>query len=310
MAPSATQRLFLIGHPVGHSKSPVMYNAAYEALGLPWHYEALDVPDDPAAAAWLGERDFLAANVTTPFKPVALAASDRAAATAQLAGGANLVVIRGDQLLAFNVDGQGCVEFLRREGLDLAGKTAVVCGTGPTALSILHSCVLAGAARVVLLSRDKGRSASVLRRYVSQCQELAENVIDLTAFFAAGKHRTLAQALDEVNLQYGSYGTSQHAIEAADLIVDATTLGMAPEDPAPFDVALLHKGQWVLDTVYGHGTTALMAAAREAQCRAFDGFGMLVNQAVVSLRTLLDFESVDCSLSDDELFDLMAQAGR
>ena len=83
---------------------------------------------------------------------------------------------------------------------------------------------------------------------------------------------------------------------------------MREGDPAPFDTSLLSAGQVVFDVVYGHGTTALMSAAREAGCTAYDGAGMLVAQAVVTLNIVSDVVGVEVDLTFDELFDIMARA--
>ena len=148
------ESLYLLGHPIAHSKSPVMYNAVYARLGLPWCYELADLAGEEEARAFLAARDFLSVNITTPYKPHAFEAATHKAASAKLARGANLLVKHGEALLAYNTDGQGCVAFLERTGFDFAGASVAVCGTGPTALSILHAASLAGAGEIVLNSID------------------------------------------------------------------------------------------------------------------------------------------------------------
>ena len=142
---SEGERLYILGHPVAHSKSPVMYNALYERLGLPWTYALADYAELDEARAFLDARDFLSVNITTPYKPLAFQAATRKAASAQLAQGANVLVRKDEQLIGFNTDGDGCVKFLELAGVTFKGKRVVVCGTGPTALSILHACAIAGA---------------------------------------------------------------------------------------------------------------------------------------------------------------------
>lgn len=306
-APADTpQKLYVLGHPIAHSKSPVMYNAAYERLGLPWHYGAMDLPDALDARAFLKKRDFLSVNITTPYKPLAFELATARAASARLACGANVLVRKGDALIGYNTDGRGCVAYLERAGFDFGGKRVAVCGTGPTSLAILHAAAQAGADEVLLLGRDKDRAAEVLRSYADEYGLLARATIDLPA--ADEGHLSFREAYDHVCFKYGSYATSTCAIAAADLIVDATPLGMAAGDPAPFDTALLHEGQWVFDAVYGHGETALVAAARAAGCAALDGAGMLVAQAVVTVQIVCDIAEAPQPLGFGELFDLMADA--
>lgn len=300
------EKLYLLGHPIAHSKSPVMYNALYEKLGVNWRYDFMDCEEPERAEAFLASRDFLSVNITTPYKPLAYQAATVRAASAKLARGANVLVRKGDALIAYNVDGQGCVSYLEREGVSFAEASVVVCGTGPTALAILHAAAQAGACEVVLVGRDKERARLTLERYASDFGTLARTAIGMPA--PADHHLGFLEAYEHVKLKFGSYATSTKAISAADVVIDATPLGMAPGDPAPFDTALLRPDQFVFDVVYGHGTTSLVAAAREAGCKVRDGGGMLVAQAVVTAGIVCDIAEAPLSLSFDEAFSLMASA--
>lgn len=300
------EKLYILGHPVSHSKSPVMYNAAYEQLGLDWNYGFMDLPTAEDAERFLASKDYFSLNITTPYKPQAYEAAELKAASAQLAHGVNLIANKDGHLLGFNVDGQGAVRFMEREGVDFMEAKVVICGTGPTALATLHACVLAGAAEVLLLGRDKQRTRQVLERYVDEYRHLASTAIPMPS--AEDNHLSFVDAYEHANFKFGSYGTSKKAIAAADVIVDATVLGMKEGDPAAFDTSLLHEGQFVMDTVYGHGVTALVQGAREAGCTVFDGGGMLVSQAVLTAITLCEVADVQLGLGYDQLFDIMSEA--
>lgn len=303
-----TEKLYVLGHPVAHSKSPAMYNAVYSRLGLSWEYGLADCPTEAEAQAFLDKKDFLSINITMPYKPHALASANARAASARLAKGANLLVRKGDLLIAYNTDGQGCIDYLERCGFVFADKSVAVCGTGPTSLAILHAAAQAGAREVVLLGRNKEKSSQVLQDYLSDFGLLANATIDLPA--PKAHHRSFREAYNGCAFKYGSYATSHKTIAAADLIIDATPLGMKPDDPAPFDVELLREGQFVMDVVYGHGETALACAAREKGCTFVDGAGMLVGQALATVQIVCDIAGVDPSLSADEMFALMAQAAQ
>ena len=305
---SNSEKLYVLGHPVAHSKSPVMYNAVYPRLGLNWEYGLADCETEEEALTFLNKRDFLSINITMPYKPHALEVATARAASARLAKGANLLVRKGDLLVAYNTDGQGCVTYLERCGFAFANKRVAVCGTGPTSLAILHAAAQAGAAEVVLLSRDKAKSEAAMQSYLDDFSLLAHATIDLPA--AKSHHRSFRETYDECVFKFGSYATSHKAIVAADLIIDATPLGMKEGDPAPFDIELLHEGQFVLDVVYGHGETALAQGAHRAGCAFMDGAGMLVGQAVVTAEIVCDIAGVDLSLSADDMFALMAQAAQ
>lgn len=300
------KKLYILGHPVSHSKSPVMYNALYEALGLPWHYDFMDLPSDSDARDFLKARDFLSVNITTPYKPIAYEVATHKAASAQLAQGVNLLVVKDEAMIGYNVDGEGCVRFLELAGVCFKEAKVAVCGTGPTALAILHSAVQAGASEVLLLGRDKDRACRVIGRYMDTYRHLAMTAIDMPS--AVEGHLGFGEAYRHAEFKYGSYATSKKAIAEADVIIDATSLGMHDGDPAPFDIGLLSSGQVVMDTVYGHGTTAIIQAAQDAGCQAFDGAGMLVSQAVLSATIVCEVQGVELELTYDEMFRLMSKA--
>ena len=301
-----SENLYLLGHPISHSKSPAMYQAVYDRMGLNWTYDLKDCATKEEAQSFLDERRYLSINVTTPYKPLAYDAATARAASAKLARGANLLVKKGDVVMAFNTDGQGCVSYLERTGCSFAGARVAVCGTGPTALAILHACAQAGADQVLLLSRDKRRSRAALTAYVETLGELASATIDLAP--AKTHHRTLGETYEKTSFKFGSYATSTKAIAASDLIVNATPLGMHPDDASPISPMLFHASQTAFDAVYGHGETAFFKAARAAGAVALDGSGMLVAQAVATVSTLCDINGIATCPSSDDLFDVMEAA--
>lgn len=302
----SVEHLYILGHPVAHSKSPVMYNALYPELGLSWKYDFADMDTADEARSFLERRAFLSVNVTTPYKPEAFKAAQIKAASAKLARGVNLLVNKDGTLLGYNVDGLGCIRFLEREGVAFADKKIAVCGTGPTAMSILHAAAQAGAEEVLLLGRDRERTRSTMERYVEEFRHLASTAIPMPA--PSEGHLGFAEAYEHVNFKFGTYETSKKGIAAADVIVDATVLGMNPGDPSPFDTSLLRPDHIVMDTVYGHGESALIAAAREVGCKAFDGAGMLVSQAVLTAIILCEVEGVSLEWGYNTMFDIMAKA--
>lgn len=286
-AMGASEKLYVLGHPVGHSKSPVMHNAAYRALGLPWEYGFADIECEDEARAFIERRDWLGINITTPYKGLAFAAADTASASARLARGANVLANASGKLDAHNTDGFGCVTYLQSAGARFQGAHVVVCGTGPTSFSILGACADAGA-NVLMLGRDAQRARERVEAWCEARSALGMQV--------------------EARVAGGSYGESRGRIARADVIIDATPLGMKPGDPAPFDVSALHEGQWVFDAVYGHGETALAAGAKAAGCEFRSGGGMLVGQAVAAVQLFLQAAGEPDTLGFDGLFDVMARA--
>lgn len=294
--------MFVLGHPVGHSKSPAMMGAAFRAMGLDWEYGLADCASEDEARSFVAARGFRALNVTMPYKRLAFELATAPAATARLARGANVLIPLGAELAAFNVDGQGCVAFLEHEGVSFAEARVAVCGTGPTSLAILHAAAQAGAAETTLLSRSVERARAALEGYARDFAELVDATVDMPA--AHEHHRSFRETYECVSLACGTYDEAASALAAADVIVDATPLGMTAGDSAPFDVSLLHENQTILDVVYGHGETPLLAAARAAGCTAYDGAGMLASQAALTLGIVCDVAGVQ-PLPYDELFNLM-----
>jgi shikimate dehydrogenase len=283
-----------------------MHNALYKRLGLPWEYGVMDCADKEQAQRFLDKRGFLGLNVTTPYKPTAFQAATLKGASAKLARGANVLVCRGEALIAYNKDGEGCVSYLERQGFSFRGASVAVCGTGPTALAILHAAACAGAQGLALVGRSEQRAAAALKAYREEFKAMAYATIELPALREG--HRSFREAYDEAKFTSGSYDSVPQLIAEADLVVDATTLGMKAGDASPFDTALLQEHQTVYDVVYGQAQTALVTAAREKGCRAFDGRGMLVAQAVASATAFFEVSGIETDATEDEMFAIMARA--
>lgn len=287
------EHLYLLGHPVGHSKSAVMYNAVYEATGLPWRYDLLDCATEAEARMVLDARAFLQVNITTPYKPLAFAVADARTAAVDCVGGANVLVNRDGRLTAHNTDGIGCVGFLRREGFCFAGARVAICGTGPTSLAILTACAQLPVSEIMLLGRDAARTQMVLDGWKKRRARCG----------CGGGLRA-----DEVRVAASGYGEAAKQIMQADVVINATPLGMNADNPAPFDGELFRSGQWAFDCVYGHGVTAFTTAAQAAGCRVYDGAGMLVGQAVETVRIVERATGETIAIDDESMFEIMAAA--
>lgn len=300
------EKLYLLGHPVAHSKSPVMHNALYQKLGLDWHYDRMDCADQEEARRFIEGQEYLGINITTPYKPLAFSCADIKAASAELARGANVLASKASKLIGYNVDGLGCVSFLEQKGFPFAKATVVICGTGPTSFAIAHAAALAGASKVMIIGRESERAQAALDRYREELATLASATIALPPMQEG--HRSLREVSEQVAFSSGSYAECPQVFAEADLIVNATPMGMAHTGQLPFDTDLLHAGQTIYDVVYGQGETKLVAAARAQGCTAYDGSGMLVAQAVASDRIFFEIASVDLDMSDEEMFAIMAHA--
>jgi shikimate dehydrogenase len=255
-----TQLVGLIGWPVEHSFSPRMHNAAFDALGLNWRYVPLPVRPGRVEDALRGlmALGFRGANVTVPHKRAVLAALDDVAPDARALGAVNTLVVareddRGPALHGHNTDAGGFVAALRRGGFTPQGARAVVVGAGGAARAVVFGLLEAGARRVVVLNRTPARA----RRLVA----------DLGAGDRLDAHPLTGEALVE------------HA-RAADLLVNATTVGMAPAAERTIWVvdAPLPASLTVFDLVYNPLETRLLRQARRVGAATIDGLGMLVHQ--------------------------------
>jgi shikimate dehydrogenase len=245
------RRLAVLGHPVAHSRSPAIQNAALAELGLAaeWSYEAIDVAPDELAArlAAMGAEGYAGANVTVPHKRAALELADESSGRARQIGAANTLTFAHGQLLAENTDATG---LLRALPASPAGRRALVLGAG-------------GAARAVIwaLARE-GADVEVWNRTPSRARELAAE-FGVTAIEPEGELP-------------GGF----------ELIVNTTTVGMEGGGLAELRLApaSFSSAQTVVDIVYGSGETELLQAARERGATVVDGLEMLVRQGAESLR--------------------------
>ncbi len=248
MISGATRVAAVIGSPVRHSLSPALHNAAFEQLGVDWVYTAFDVAHGRAQAAVDAMRTLGLGglSVTMPHKEGIARAVDSLDAAAAALRSVNTVVPQADgSLKGYSTDGAGFVASLAAAGVGVDGRNVCVLGAGGAARAIIDALGRAGAARI-----------AVLNRTFSTAQEAVH----------------LAGAV-------GAIGVA-HDVRDADIVVNATSIGMGSND-LPCDPAALRAGQVVADVVYHPRDTALLRAARAAGATAIDGFGMLVQQAAL-----------------------------
>ena len=261
---SGTTRLAgVIGRPLDHSLSPAMHNAAYQTLGLDWVYVPLVVADEMGlhrVVAAIRSLPFVGFNITMPYKAEMLELCDEVATAASMAGAVNAVHCAPDgRLIGYNTDGRGMLESLAADaGLDPVGKRVVLLGAGGAAGGALVALILAKCSAITVVNRNLGTAEELLDRMASRLQSMEASALSIES--------------------------AESAVTQADLIVNATPLGMRPGDASPVPVEWLRKGQVVLDMVYGTPQpTALVGAARLVGATALDGLGMLVAQGATAV---------------------------
>jgi shikimate dehydrogenase len=254
VALATTQVAAVVGTPIRHSLSPVLFNAAFAAAGMDWTFVAFEVDVDHAAAALDGARALgvRGLSVTMPLKSTMAGLVDRSSPRAQRLGAVNSVRITDGRTEGDNTDGPGLLDALHAEcGFEAGGKAAVVLGAG-------------GAARAVVLAlAEAGASVTVLNRSSERAAVAAE--------LAGGA---------------GTVGTEADVADA-DVVINATSVGMAGTDSAgqlPLDPARLRGDQLVVDLVYHPLRTPLLDAAAARGATTAGGLGMLVHQAARQFR--------------------------
>lgn len=246
----------VIGDPVSHSRSPAILNAAFAATGLDWVFAAFEVVEGRAGAAIEAMRTLALAgmSVTMPHKAAVTEHLDELTPAAAALGAVNCIAWEGGRLVGHNTDGAGLVASLRADGFDPAGSRVVVLGAGGAARAALVALHGAGASHLAVWNRSPRRAADAAALVPGA------GVLDGPA---DGAELTAAVA-------------------GADLLVNATPLGMRPGDGSPLPSAALHPGLYVSDLVYDPPETTLMADAAAAGARVGNGIGMLVGQAAVA----------------------------
>ena len=248
----------LFGHPVGHSLSAVMQNAAFAARGLDAVYLAFDIEEPGLAAAVSSLRalGIRGANVTIPHKRAVAPYLDELCGEAALTGSVNTIVNERRRLFGHSTDGEGFVRSLRSAGITgLAGLEICLLGTGGAALAVAARLLREGAARLTVVTRDARRR------------------LDWPSGITV--HRLLT---------YDELAAAPEAIAGCRLLINTTPLGMSPREDAmpPVPETVFRPGTIVYDLIYHPPRTRLMKTAERRGTTAIGGLDMLVYQGAAS----------------------------
>lgn len=249
----AGPKAFVIGHPVAHSRSPLIHGHWLRRFGIAGSYERVHVlpADLDRFLRGLPASGFAGGNVTIPHKEGAFRAASVVTERARRLGAVNTLWLEDGRLHGDNTDGHGFAAGLAEsvgpeEARDL--RSALVIGAGGAARAIVPALLDLGIESIVVCARDPDKA------------------------------RELAGGLGAVAVR--PWSELPKALAGADLVVNTTQLGMAGQDPLAIDLAGLHGGAVVADIVYVPLETPLLAAARARGLRTADGLGMLLHQAV------------------------------
>jgi len=242
----------VIGWPAGHSRSPLIHNYWIRQHGLTAEYRREAVPPEKFAefiGSW-ADSGYVGANVTLPHKEAALALSqpdDRSEAV----GAANTLWLEGGTLRSTNTDVEGFIENLdaAAPGWDSGLRNAIVLGAGGAARAVVFALLQRGAGRVIVANRTFDKAEAFRARFGERVHPVRWNEVG-------------------------------GLLADAQLLANATSLGMAGQPELDIDVSGLPPQAVATDIVYVPLETPLLAAARKRGLRTADGLGMLLHQAV------------------------------
>ncbi|HYY84799.1 MAG TPA: shikimate dehydrogenase [Beijerinckiaceae bacterium] len=245
---------FVVGHPIKHSRSPLIHGHWLRRYGIEGSYERVDVPPQAIAAFLnsLAERGFRGGNVTIPHKEAAYRLAGELTDRARRLEAVNTVWLDDGRLHGDNTDILGYVAHLDQTlgtGWEAGIDSALVLGAGGAARAVVAGLLDRGVGRIVVANRTLARAEEIVA--------LAPPRVAAAGWADLGKH-----------------------MAAANLLVNTTSLGMAGQPPLDLNLEPMRAGAVVSDIVYVPLETPLLADARRRHLRTVDGLGMLLHQAV------------------------------
>ncbi|MDD5421857.1 MAG: shikimate dehydrogenase [Candidatus Omnitrophica bacterium] len=252
----------LIGYPVKHSLSPAMHNAAFEELGMDAEYSLFEV-EPKELDIFLKEmpaKKISGLNVTIPHQIGARDYIEKSGVLDENAGklGAVNTIKPGDdgKLRGYNTDGPGFYRSLVEDlKFEPEGRTVFVLGAGGAARAVVMY-LGNGPKRIIVSDVDNKRAEDLKSQYLKY--------------------------YDKSRIEITTGADISGAIAGADLLVNATPVGMREADPSPVEKSMLRAGMYVYDLVYNRPVTELVKAAQRARCYASTGLGMLLYQGAIA----------------------------
>jgi shikimate dehydrogenase len=251
-----TNRVVLIGHPVAHSFSGAMQQAAFDALEIDARYELWDRRqiDLADAIAQLRGDDFLGANVTIPHKEHVVPMMDRLTEEAAATGAVNVISRDGKKLVGHNTDVTGFKAALDKVvGKQKMPRQAVVLGAGGASRAVVSALIGEGFQRIVIFNRHLHRAEGIVRHFGRSASHM-----DLRAM---PWHESVLEA----------------ELSKTKVLVNATAIGMVPGE-TPIPAELLPPDLFVVDLIYNPPVTQLLKDAAAARCTTLGGELMLLQQ--------------------------------
>lgn len=258
-----TKILGIFGHPIGHSISPAMHNAAIKALGLDMTYIAVEVKPSELkqAVGLIREIGMKGVNTTIPHKEAVIRFLDDISEEARLIGAVNTIVNKNGRLIGHNTDGYGYISSLKQEiNFNPKGKNIVILGAGGAARGILMALAKKGPKTITVANRTLARGISLVRAFKKKFPSIK--------FEAIGLDKNVLKAY----------------FQNANLLINTTSVGMKQRKALQIPLEVLPKTAVVSDIVYNPLQTILLKKAKGLKLATHSGLGMLVHQGAKSFK--------------------------
>lgn len=262
-----TELIGLIATPIRHSKSPMMHNTAFEALGLDYVYLAFDLPPEGLEAAVSGLKALGARgwNVSMPYKTAIIPLLDEISDASRLCQSVNTVVNDNGVLKGTVTDGTGYMKSLETEGVSIAGKKITVLGAGGAATAICMQAALDGVAEISIFNRSDDFSS----RAKQNAETISRETNAKANFYPLEDLDILRREIADSCLLCNATGAGMGALEGISLIPDET---------------YLRPDLIVSDVIYAPEETALLKMARGVGCKTINGIGMMLYQGAAAFK--------------------------
>ncbi len=260
-----TRLLGVIGNPIGHSLSPVMHNAALEEMDSDFVYVAFPIEESvlSTAVAGFGAIGVQGFSVTIPHKQAIMTELVHISELATAVGAVNTVWKTAQGWYGTNTDVEGFVSPLREMNRNWSEENAIVLGNGGAARAVVVGCAELGFKNIQVIGRDSNK--------------LQDFLVSFNSFESVASRLTV-----------NTWGTLDNTLANADLIVNSTPIGMAPNvDASPLttmQAQTIKAGTIAYDLIYTPNPTEFLNQAQAQGATAIDGLEMLVQQGAAALK--------------------------
>jgi shikimate dehydrogenase len=249
--------VFVLGHPLDHSLSPAMQNAALLYLGIPWTYLPLDIEKSQLGPVlkWMREFKLVGANITVPYKEDVLPFLDQVEPNAKWLGSVNTLYWKGSKLCGTSTDGEGFLRSLGRRRGKLKGSIGLLLGAGGAARAVAGALAQSGVKSLSIANRSNRRAILLRQKLKKGHPRLETSLLSLSE--------------------------AERTLKRFDWVIQATSIGLKKGESSPLSLRMARKSTWVVDLIY-HRETAFLKEARERGLPRLGGLGMLLHQGALS----------------------------